>query len=220
MEGQADARQSRFMGTPTHEIGLQDTALLVIDMQYLDAHIDYGLCRRARDAGEDISYYRDRLQLVVPNIAELLAAFRARKMEVIYSHIASLTPDGRDRSRSHKKAGLHAPLGTREAQILDEIAPIDGEIVLPKTVSSVFVGTTIDYVLHNIGISTLVLTGVLTSGCVYSAMHDAYNRNYNIVLVEDACADLDREFHQTSIDVFRVAAMVTSTQDLLKALPD
>ncbi len=219
MEDKPDTRQSRFMGTPQHELGLRDTALLIIDMQYLDAHLDYGICRHARDAGEDLAYYDQRLKLAVPNIADLLAAFRIRKMEVIYSHIASLTPDGRDRSLSHKKAGIHAPPGSREAQILEEIAPVSGEIVLSKTVASVFAGTMIDYVLRNIGISTIVLAGVLTSGCVYSAMHDAYNRNYNVVLVEDACADLDREFHKNSIDVFRVAAMVTSTRGLIERLP-
>jgi nicotinamidase-related amidase len=219
MDHGLDARQSRFLGTPQHELGLRDTALLVVDMQYLDAHLEYGLCRRAREAGEDLTYYAGRLQTVTSNIERLLTAFRARGMEVLYSRIASLTPDGRDRSLAHKVAGIHAPPGSRESMILEEIAPAADEIVFSKTVSSVFVGTNIDYVLRNIGIDTLVVTGVVTSGCVEAAVRDAFDRNYKIVLVEDACADLVQEFHQTAIDVLRLAAMVVNTGAVLAALP-
>ncbi|HBY96775.1 MAG: cysteine hydrolase [Ardenticatenaceae bacterium] len=219
MDGGADAHQSRFLGSPRHQPGLHDTALLVTDMQYLDAHPDYGLCRRMRDAGADLSYYNHRLQLATANIARLLAAFRARHMEVIYSRIESLTSDGRDRSLAHKTAGIHAPPGSRESMILEAITPADGEIVLSKTASSVFVGTIIDYVLRNIGISVLVVTGVVTSGCVEAAVRDAFDRNYKIVLVEDACADLVQAFHETAIDVLRLAAMVTTTKALIASLP-
>ena len=218
MDHGPDARQSRFIGAPQHDFPTRNTALLVIDMQYFDAHLDFGLCRRARDAGEDLSYYDQRLKTVIPNIAELLTAFRAREMEVIYTHIASLTPDGRDRSAAHKLLGFHAPPGSRESQILDEIAPLDGEIILSKTVGNVFAGTNIDYVLRNIGITTLVMTGVLTSGCVNAALISAFDHNYKVVVVEDACADLVQEFHETSIDLMRVGAMVTSTLEVIRAI--
>jgi nicotinamidase-related amidase len=216
----AGARQARFLGSPRHELGLRDTALLVVDMDYLDAHLEYGLCRRARQCGEDLSYYAARLDVIGSNIVRLLAAFRARGMEVMFSRVASLTLDGRDRSLAHKTAGIHAPPGSHESEILEGIAPLDGEIVFSKTVSSVFVGTNIDYVLRNIGIRTLVVTGVVTSGCVEAAVRDAFDRNYQVVLVEDACADMAEAFHRTAIEVLRLAAEVVTTNRVVQSLPE
>ncbi len=219
MDSGSDARQSRFLGTPEHSLHREETALLVVDMQYLDAHPDYGFCRQAREAGEDLAYYESRLKTATANLQKLLAAFREHRMEVIYTRIASLTQNGRDRSLAHKTVNIHAPPGSRESMILEEIAPLGDEIVFSKTVSSVFAGTNIDYVLRNIGIKTLVATGVLTSGCVNAAILDAFDRNYNIVLVEDACADLVEDFHKTTIDILRVAAMTVGTHELIEKLP-
>jgi len=60
------------------------TALLVVDMQYLDAHWDYSMCRKIRDAGfeRELLYYKDRLDLIVPNIRRLQNAFRTAGLEV------------------------------------------------------------------------------------------------------------------------------------------
>jgi nicotinamidase-related amidase len=214
------AFQSEFYGSPSHQYALGDTALLIVDMDYLDTHPAYGVCRRAREAGADIAYYQSRIALAVANTAKLLEAFRARRMEVIFSRIMCLTGDGRDRSSAHKNAGILSLPGSREAMILEEIAPRDGELLFSKTVSSVFVGTNIEYVLRNVGIRTLVVTGVLTSGCVEAAVRDAFDRNYQVILVEDACADLVRSFHENAVQVLRVAAVVTTTKEVLRALRD
>ena len=66
-----------------------DTALLVVDMQYLDADWDSGWCVTARQAGfeEDLLYYKDRLAQIVPNIRRLQDAFRAKGMEVIHAKV-------------------------------------------------------------------------------------------------------------------------------------
>src|SRR5215471_368882 len=99
------------MVTLTHRYGClpdltfdrRTTTLLVIDMQYLDAHPDYGLVVRLRERGlqEAYAYYTERLKTVVPNVRALLDAFRVAHMEVIYTVIEGLTRDGRDRSLEH-----------------------------------------------------------------------------------------------------------------------
>ena len=188
-------------------------------MQYLDAHPGFGCCRQALEAGEDLAYYEARLKTATGNLQKLLAAFRERGIVVIYIRIASLTQDGRYRSMAHKTLHIHAPPGSRESMILDEIAHQGDEIVFAKTVSSVFAGTNIDYVLRRIEIKTLVATGVLTSGCVNAAVLDAFDRNHNIVLVEDACADLVEEFHETTSGILRVATMTVGTDELIKNPP-
>ena len=157
----------RHQPLPEPGFSIADTALLVIDMQYGDAHRDFGHLRRMAERGDGaaIEYYASRLETrVVPNIRRLLAAFRDAGLEVIHTHIQSLTPDGRDRSLQHKSLGIHHPPGSKEAQILDEVAPRTGEIVLSKTCGGVFNGTNLEYVLRNLEIRTLVIAGVVTSG--------------------------------------------------------
>ena len=78
-------------------------------------------------------------------------ACRAADIEVLYTTIESLTLDGRDRSLDYKITGFHVPKGSWDGQVLDEIAPQGDEIVLPKTSSSVFVSTHIDYLLAQSG---------------------------------------------------------------------
>src|SRR5439155_15606494 len=87
---------------PEPRFGRDDTALLVVDMQHLDAHRDGSMGRKVRDAGfaGDLAYYLDRLALIVPNIRRLQDGFRAAGAEVIHTRIRSMTHDGRDRSIS------------------------------------------------------------------------------------------------------------------------
>ena len=99
----------------------------------------------------------------------LQAAFRAAGIEVLYTTIESLTKDGRDRSLDYKITGFNVPKGSWDGKVIDEIAPGDDEIVLPKSSSSVFVSTHIDYLLRNLGVKQLVISGIVTDQCVESA---------------------------------------------------
>src|SRR5205085_6742587 len=92
-----------------------------------------------------------------------------------------------------------AQIGSREAAVLDEIAPQGDEIVLHKTAGGVFSSTEIDYLLHNLGIETLIITGVVTNGCVETAVRDAADRSYKVILVPDACAAFSQELHDNAL---------------------
>lgn len=205
---------------PDPAFGETRPALLVIDMQYLDAHPQYGLVARLKAQGRNdaYKYYVERLGIIVPNIQRLLDAFRRGRLEVIYTVIESLTRDGRDRSLEHKRLGLLAPPGSKEAQVLEEIAPADDEIVLKKTCGSVFNSTPLHYILGNLGIRTLVVCGVVTSGCVESAVRDASNLSYEVVVVEDACAVYSPEIHDAAIYIMGVYAKIYTTDELLRRL--
>ena len=85
---------------------------------------------------------------------------------MVQTTIESLTLDGRDRSLDYKITPIHVPKGSWDARPIDEIAPQGDEIVIPKTSSSVFVSTNIDYVLRNLGVRQLVIGGLLTDQCV------------------------------------------------------
>ncbi|MFI5266480.1 MAG: cysteine hydrolase family protein [Chloroflexota bacterium] len=199
-----------------------ETAVLVVDMQYGDAHREHGLLRSRREAGRaaEIEYYADRLEtLVVPNLQRLLPACRAAGIEVLYTVIASLTRDGRDRGLGHKRLGIHFPPGSREAQVLDDVAPAGDEIVLPKTCSSVFNGTQIEYVLRNIGIRELLVCGVVTGSCVEAAVRDAADRGFSVMLVEDATATWSPEMQTAALKVMAERyAKVRSAQQVIERL--
>src|SRR6185295_3074396 len=95
----------------------------------------------------------------------LIAACRHGGVEVIYTVIENLTRDGRDRSLDYRLSGFFIAKGSPEAQVLDAIAPAEDEIVIPKTSSSIFNSTNIDYVLRNLGVEDLLVTGFLTDQC-------------------------------------------------------
>jgi nicotinamidase-related amidase len=109
--------------------------------------------------------------------------------------------DGRDRSLSHRQLGIHFPPGSKEADILDELAPAGDEMVFPKTCASVFNGTRIEYVLRNMGISELIVCGVVTGSCVEAAVRDASDRGFRVVLAEDATAAWSQEMQDAAIQV-------------------
>lgn len=210
--------------TPLPELSLKkdNTALLIVDMQYLDAHKDYGIFLKAPNKGVGtMDYYRDRLDIIVPNIAKLQEAFRQRGMEVIQCKIASLTLDGRERSKGHKDKGIFAPKGSKDAEILDELRPLENEIVLPKTASGVFNSTAIDQILRNLEIENLVITGVVTNNCVENAVRDACDRGFGVILVEDGCAAINEDIHLAAVRAMKDHfAKVKSTEEVIQLLLD
>jgi len=92
-------------------------------------------------------------------------------------------------------------------------------MAIHKSSSSPFNSTNIDYVLHNLGVDTLIVTGVLTNGCVEGTVRDAADRSFRVILVEDACAAFTDELHRASINNVRgTFATVKRTADLVAEL--
>lgn len=203
---------------PEPEIRPGTTALLIIDMQRHSAHPDGATMQKVRAAGfTDVACgFEERLGRIVPNIRALQDAFRRAGLEVIHVRIASMTGDGRDRGPSHKKLGHGAAPYSPDAEILPELAPRGDELVFNKTAGSVFCATNIEYVLRNLGITTLVVTGIVTTGCVHTAVTDAADRGFHVILVEDGCGALVPDMHWASIRMLRdVYAKVLSTAEVL-----
>lgn len=203
---------------PDLDLRVGNSALLVVDMQYRSAHPDHGMALRLRAAGFEDAYrdYVSRLRLIVPNISRLQAAFRDAGMEVIHVRIRSMTPDGRDRGRLHKKLGHSAPPSSMETEILAELAPLPNELVFDKTSGSVFCATNLQWVLRNMGIENLVVCGVVTTGCVHTAVTDGADLGFHVGLVEDACGAIVPAMHDASVRILRdVYAKVMSTDEVV-----
>jgi ureidoacrylate peracid hydrolase len=177
-------------------------ALLIIDIQNYTVRSDGGEYARLSAQERDARYgffFHTLESATIPNLQRLQRACRDAKIEVMYTVIENLTRDGRDRSLDYKISGLDVPRGSWDAKVIDEIAPAADEIVLPKTSSSVFISTNIDYVLRNLGVRSLMIAGGLTDQCVDSAVRDACDLGYLVTCVTDACATLTQERHDWAL---------------------
>jgi nicotinamidase-related amidase len=209
-------------GLPESRVVAGATALMIIDMQYVDAHRDFGLGATGRERGwaAETEYYFSRLEtIVVPNIRHLLDACRAAGIPPVHVRVMNLAGDSSDTSWRYKMFGLLVPQGSKDAEILPELAPAPGEIVLSKTTSSVFVSTNADLVLRNLGADTLIVTGVVTNGCVESSTRNAADLGYRVLLVEDGCAAWTQEGHEYCLrHLDRNFAIVKSTEQVLEEI--
>lgn len=197
------------------------TALLCIDLQYLDAARGLGVFADAEQSGVPpaaAEYYFERLETtVLPNVRRLQDAFRTKGLEVIHTRIQSLTQDGRDRGPGHKRLGLHAAPGSREAQFVPAVAPQGDEIIINKTASGVFNATNLEYVLRNLGINGLFVVGVYTNECVSTAIRDACDLGFYVTLVEDGCATVTPELQQATLTTMKDRyARVLSTDEAIR----
>jgi nicotinamidase-related amidase len=205
----ADAYREGITESPgvTRSIEHHNTALLCIDMQYLDAARGHGVFANAEAAGvplEAQDYYFDRLEReVFPNVRRLQDVFRTHRLEVVHTRIQSLTRDGRDRGPGHKRLGLHAPPGSQEAEFIPQVAPIGDEIIINKTASGVFTSTNLEYILRNMGITGLFVVGVYSNECVSTAVRDACDLGFHVTLIGDAIATVTPELQQATITTMK-----------------
>jgi biuret amidohydrolase len=196
-----------------YEAGM--TSVLFVDMQriWCEPNLDP---THPQDAN---SYYHRRLrEQVIPNQVRILEAARAAKCDVLHTIIESLTLDGRDRSLDHKLSDMHVPKGCPEGRVIDALAPIDNEIVLPKTSSGVFNSTNIDYVLRNLNTRYLIIAGVVTDQCVDMAVRDASDRGYLVTVVNDACATYSQERHDAALRAYSGYCWITDTETVVERL--
>ncbi|MDP6476035.1 MAG: isochorismatase family cysteine hydrolase [Alphaproteobacteria bacterium] len=188
---------------PEFPLRRESTALIVIDITYQQASRDYGNCRRIIEAGngDDLQYFLGRMEnTVMPALGRLIGGFRTLGAPVIYTRCASLRGDGSDQTWRHRAFGLAIDADEHEAQIMDEIAPQPGDITLVKTGSSTFTSTNCEHLLHVMGITTLVVTGIYTNSCVEGTIRVGGDLDFRCVMAEDACAAMSPSGHANAIE--------------------
>ena len=191
----------------------ENSALLIIDLQKGEYNNDL---KRLKP---DEKYLWNRIEnLVLPNGKRIIEKCRSNKIEVIYTVIESYTKDGRDRSIDYKISGIFFPKGSEGSKVLDEIKPLDNEIIIPKTSSSVFNSTNIEYVLRNLSVQYLIIFGIVTDQCVETAVRDACDKGFLVTLIEDACATHSQLRHDNSLKGIKGYCRIRKTNDFLKEL--
>jgi nicotinamidase-related amidase len=183
-------------------------ALLVVDMQR-----DFCTPGGAFDKlGVDISMY----PAMVPRLARLIDGARAAGVPVLYIQMTVLPgriSDSPAQIRFNLRLHLgsdgviepldYTPDGSEGQQIIPELAPRDGDVVIKKYRSSAFWGTNLDMLLRANGIKTCLVAGCTTEGCVESTARDAMFSDYYVVIPEDCVASDDRAQHDASLLLMR-----------------
>ena len=110
--------------------------------------------------------------------------------------------------------------GKWDWEIVDELKPESGDIVVNKSRYSGFVNTKLDTTLRAAGIKYLLFTGLYTNICVESTLRDAFHREFFPILIRDACGPTEAEYIQdaTVWNVQNALGWVTTADDLIKAM--
>lgn len=180
-----------------------NTALLVIDVQntYLEPKDTVAETARWQP------FYDRMRQIVIPNIATLIADCRRLGVEVIYARIACLKLDGRDRSLSQKKPGFNyllLPKNREDGQIVPELAPQGDEIVVTKTTDSALTGTNLRLLLCNMDTKNVICAGIFTDQCVSSTVRSLADESFGVIVVDDCCAAATMELHRNELETINM----------------
>ena len=195
------------------KIECENTALLVIDVQKGEYNKEY------IENNPHEKYLFDRIQnKVIPNGKKIIESCRNKKIEVIYTVVECLTLDGRDRSLDYKISGIFASKGSWQAEVVDELKPLENEIIIPKTSSSLFNSTNFEYVLRNLSIQYLIVMGIVTDQCVETAVRDGCDRGFLVTLIEDACATHSQQRHDESLIGVKGYCRIRKTEEILKEM--
>lgn len=205
----------------------QDTALIVIDMQSDFLHPEGYFA--------SMGYSVAAGRAAIEPTATLLEYMRAIGVTVIYTReghrpdLSDLNPTKRLRGElKGTPIGAQGPLGKflvrgeRGWDIVPELAPQPGDILLDKPGNSAFHATDLDQILRSKGIRQLILTGVTTDVCVHSTMREANDKGYDCVLLSDCCAAGEAHLHQATVDITLneggIFGAVAESADVLRVL--
>lgn len=153
----------------------------------------------------------------IGNIQRLLPLFRERGWPVLYPHVAPKKQT--DGGRLAEKVPAIMDISAHGYEFPKEIAPLEGDILLPKKHPSAFFGTALTSHLIDLEADTLIVTGCSTSGCVRSSVVDAFSLNFRVFVPEDCVYDRSQVSHAVNLfDMSEKYADVGTTDELLQKL--
>ena len=167
---------------------------------------------------------------IVPTVAKLIALFRAKGWPILHTRethkpdLSDCPPAKRLRGKPSLRIGDPGPMGRilvrgePGADIVPELYPRAGEIVIDKPGKGMFYATEVGDILSQRGIKQLVFAGVTTEVCVQTSMREANDRGFEGLLIEDATASYFPAFKQAAIEMIRAQGAIVGWTTPLAAL--
>ena len=204
---------------------IQNSALIIVDMQNDFLYPDGGLSQRAKEH-PDGKIDQEFLASIVPRVKRLAEVFREADRPVVYiAHIVKA--DYSDAAFPYwKRPPLRGKKffiveGTWGAQIINELTPRECEHLVIKKGFGGFSNTPLDTILRNLGVNTCVVTGVTTCVCVSTTIRGGVEHNYRMIIVSNATAEIQEEMHEAELKTMaRVFAEVKTTGEVIEMLRD
>jgi biuret amidohydrolase len=184
--------------------------------------------------GESLGNDVSRLRSAIEPTRAVLAAFRDHSWTVIHTReghrpdLTDLFPAKRDRGNPSLRIGEEGPMGrllvrgSSGHEIVPELAPQPGEVVVDKPGKGSFYATDLETILRARDITHLVVTGVTTEVCVQSTVREANDRGFESLVLSDCTGSYFPEFHESALAMFQaqgaIVGWVSTSADLLAAL--
>jgi ureidoacrylate peracid hydrolase len=209
-------------------VGLARTALLVVDMQNAFAHKGgyFDL------VGLDIT----PIQRIIEPCRKIINAAHTAGIRIIYLQMGC-SPDLSDKGPPDSPSSIKSRVlsmmkehpewkdkfyiyGTWGAEIIEELKPREGDIVVKKQKHDGFIGTNLDIILRTLGAKYVFFVGAATNICVESTLRHAFSLDYFPILVSDAVSQMGSNITQeaTILNVQSTFGWVTNAEDLLHAI--
>ncbi|MEO0076489.1 MAG: isochorismatase family cysteine hydrolase [candidate division WOR-3 bacterium] len=167
--------------------------------------------------------YTENAKYIIPNLKKLIKTARQKKIPVIYTAHCHYDPkiDGGMTAKWWPEIWNKKTLvaGTSGVEIIQELAPLVTEKIIWKHRYSAFYNTDLEIYLRGLGVTDLIMTGIMTGICVESTARDAFFRDFRIFIVADATAAGEYELHINSLKILAYAfAYITTTKETLKII--
>lgn len=193
----------------------QRPALLIIDVQYRTV----GTVRQPffESIKEFPTSCGETGWKAVDALVPLVALFRERGWPVMYPHVAP--KKSYDSGRLAEKVPAIMNIPQKGYEFVSEIAPHDGDVLIPKKHPSAFFGTAMCSHLIDYGVDTVVVAGCTTSGCVRGTVVDAFSLNFKVAVPEECVYDRGQVSHKVNLfDMAQKYADVMKTDELIRCL--
>lgn len=181
--------EAGFMG---HSVGMgKRPAVLLIDVQYRTVGDNVPILQSMRESGYNTSC-GERAYKALPHIRDLTEAARKKGFPVVYVMIERR--DKQDAGRWADKVpglanGSIHRMGSKGIEVIEEVKPQEGDVIIAKRYPSGFFGTHLATQLITMGVDTVIVTGCTTSGCVRATAVDGFSYGFRVLVPEDGVYD-------------------------------
>jgi len=153
---------------------------------------------------------------IIPNIQLLVDEARKKGLLVVYACDTRFSDDS-----IFKKLQMpvHTVKGTEGWKVVDELSPNEKDIIIEKPRMSAFFGTSLDFLLREKNIKTLIVCGIRTEICLFKTVLDAFELGYEVIVPVDCCASPSPETHEAILKVLDILKVKKpKVKDLIKTL--